>query len=169
MHNARTNLLDLPVLPYDRDDACGTSRVSSTFVHDRKNVSSAETLKAFVSKWRSVWLLSAGPVPKSSGNLFIDKCRAELSEPAVKIVNADFDHELIATVINNPDGSVHNSELLSILAEISIPSPMLLAFHLSNEYDVDHDLGLVRIYLDTYPDLIDEGRPFKVTKAYEGK
>jgi hypothetical protein len=162
----RTNLLDLPVLPLDRDMACGTSRVSSTFVNDRKKVSSAETLKSFVDKWRPVWLLSAGPVPKSSGNLLVDKCRAPLSEAAVKIVNADFDHERVVTLLNH-EKLPQDEVLACLLGEIFIPGPMLFAFQLSNTYGVGHDLGLVRIYLDTYPDLIDEGRPFKETKAYE--
>jgi hypothetical protein len=161
----RTTLLDFPVLPH-RDMACGTSKVSSTFVYDRKKVSSAETLKAFINKWRSIWLLSAGPTPNSSGNLFIDKCRAPLSAAAVKIVSGDFDHELFATLINT-EKLPQDEALVYVLGEILIPQPMLLASLVAETYGVDHDLGLVRIYLDTYPDLIDEGRPFKRTEAYE--
>jgi hypothetical protein len=163
----RTTLLDLPVLPLDRDDACRTSRVLSTFVNDRKKVSSAETLKSFVDKWRSVWLLSAGPVPRSSGGVFIDKCRAPLSEVAIKIVCDDFDHELIATLINSKELLQEDDELISLVGDILIPTSMLFAFHLSKTYGVGHDLGLIRVYLDTYPSLIDEGRPFKETEAYE--
>lgn len=126
-----------------------------------------------MNKWRPVWLLSAGPMPESSGNLFIDKCRTELSAESVKVVNGEFDHELLYVLINDSELTMDdprlkdNSELISIVAEIALPSAMLFAFHLSNTYGVSHDLGLVRIYLDTYPDLVDEGRPFRKTEAIE--
>lgn len=40
-----------------------------------------------------------------------------------------------------------------IAAHLLIPSPLMFADQLSHHYGVGNDLGLVRLYLDTYPEL----------------
>jgi hypothetical protein len=159
----RTSLLDLPVLPIDRDAAVGTGRITTSFVHERKSITDAKSLKAFIERWKPIWLLQAGPYPETTENNYVNEFRGPVPEAAVMLVNHDYDADKLLESLKaeQPDTESDHFDMMCALA---LPAPALAAFLLSKEYMVGDDIIFVRLFLDTYPEFADEGRPFKKTE-----
>lgn len=158
----RTNLLDLPILPLDRDNACGTNEIISRFVDMRKKISSTTELRDFINFWKPIWLLEPGPFPepKPNSNSFVDLCRKPLDKTVLQLLRHEYDADKIVKYIHNAEECIEK-DFFGLLCNLNLPTPGLLAFQFAEEYSVGSDLGFVRLYLDTYPDLEDEGRPFQ--------
>ncbi len=158
----RTSLLGLPVLPFDRDSAAASDEVMNGFLNDRKNISRTSELKEFINKWRPIWLLSPGPIPEvENPEALVSVCRRPIDEAALKLIQHQYDADLLMSYLGDPDGCDKETETFEILCHLMIPVPSLNAFQLSNNYGVGPDLGFVRLYLDTYPEFENEGRPFR--------
>jgi len=163
----RTNLLDLPVLPYARDGAAATNRVIATFVKERTTLTSPMQLRAFVRRWQAIWLLQAGPgYPPGSA---ADETRRPLDSYTRTLLEGRYDAKRVFRFVNHKQGeelSETDSRDFRIACCIAMPGPTLPAFFMADKYGVGSDLAMVRLYLDTYPALADVGRPF--TNCGEG-
>ena len=144
-----TNLLDLPVKPYDRDAAVGTSLIQDAYLKERGALTEPSHIRPFIHRWRALFTLMPGP--KYENEMKIPS-RAKLDLEAM--LNGSFDAKRVLSVI--ADGGQHyNNDDRShrIAANILVPPALMMAFQLSNHYGVMHDLGMVRLYLDTWPKL----------------
>ncbi|KKN65632.1 hypothetical protein LCGC14_0479480 [marine sediment metagenome] len=140
------NLLDLPILLHDRDAACETDGIIDSYKQELDEVKTENELKAFILRWRNVWLL------KEKGQ--------ELSEGEIKILEMDFDSNEVLRFFEmdlekgnesfEPDFEDIN---VKVMMSIAAPAPLLLATLISSKYGVGSDLGLVRLYLDPYSEL----------------
>lgn len=154
------NLLDLPVLPFDRDEAVGTNKIITEFIKMRKMISSTTELRDFIDFWKPIWLLTPGTFTEHKPNSFIAAaCQYSLDEAVLKLLRHEYDADEIVKNIHNPDGC-SEKEFFGLLCNLNLPIPGLLAFQFATAYGVGSDIGFVRLYLDTYPDLEGEGRPF---------
>lgn len=140
-------LLDLPVLPVDRDFACGTNLVHEAYLKNRKAIASVSDLRVHLAKWRNLWLLGLN--------------REEVPEP---VSLTDDQCELIVKWLSVPlaeQPALNRDPLpleVRIWACVMAPGPLVRAFEVAHHYKVGSDLGLVRLYLDPYPELDDELR-----------
>lgn len=136
-------LLDLPVLPEHRDDAATTDIVQEAYLKERDAIQTTDDLLNFVRRWRNVWLLRC---PRDEA--------ADLPEEVQRLVSLDFDQEKVlgwlkeAKADSLPFEDIH----VRIMAHIAVPVPLLDAFQLAKHYGVGTDLGLVRLFLDGYPE-----------------
>ena len=163
----RTNLLDLPVLPFDRDGAAATDRIVETFTAERKQISEPSQIQTFVNRWKAIWLLSSGTAfPDAAENTLVYMCRQPLAKEIIDLVEGRYDadkvFEYLSTLdtIKEIDPNNHN---LSLTCSMVLPEPALSATFMAHNYGVGNDLGFVRLFLDTYPELENEGRPFRET------
>lgn len=143
------NLLDLPIRLEDRDAACETEEIGSAYINELKLVSSAEDLTKFVERWRNIFLLQRGPEDTDP-----------LSEEEGAIVTGKFDAAAVAALLprkgeNDLDFTDTN---VKIMAMIAAPITLLMAVLFAKHYGVGTDLGLVRLYLDPFPELENEMR-----------
>ncbi len=152
----RTCLLDLPVLPHDRDSAAATDYVIKTFVAERSAIPGPAAIRPFVRRWRSAWLLQSGM--SGPPGTWVHWAHEPLDPYDRRLLEGDFDAKKIWAVLQSeghgPEskGQVDlNSANTRIAAGLMIPVPLMLASQLAHDYGVGHDLGLVRLYLDTYP------------------
>jgi hypothetical protein len=168
----RTSLLDLPVLPIDRDDACGTSRIIRTYVHERKLLTKSDQLDGFINRWKSVWLLSAGTYPERIPvKHIINSCREPIDSEVYNLFDGNYDLDKVFDYVKNstcPDNDNIDDINFLVSCQISIPWPFLKVSFLCRYFIVCTDIGFVRLFLDTYPEYINEGRPFRTTDAVLG-
>ena len=134
-------LLDLPVLPKLRDSF--GDEIQTAYLAERDAVQSAEELVAFVRRWRNVWLLRCP----------LDEER-ELPPELQDLLALDFDAEAVFNGLKKKDTTDLPFEDLAvrIMAHIAIPVTLLDAYTLADHYGVGTDLGMVRLYLDGYPE-----------------
>jgi len=142
----KTCLLDLPVYPEDRDVACGTTIISSTYMKERDNLKSPGELKEFVSRWRNVWLL--------------DGDYDTLRDEEKLLVDNEIPHEAVyAQLLNKSRDDIDlDDPNVKIMMNIAIPAALLRAFMVGNKWGVGTDLAMVRLYLDPFPELNDAMR-----------
>jgi hypothetical protein len=143
-------LLDLPVLPEDRDEACETHVILDAYTSECKAIKTVDDLTNFVNRWSNMWRLTNEhfhPVTSSIEN---------------DIVNLNFDKEkvlgFVIRVGERDDNLDFDDVNVSIACTIVAPVQSIMAFLLAKKFGVDTDLGFVRLYLDPYPELIDKLR-----------
>ena len=134
-------LLDLPVLPPDRDTACGTSIIQETYLQERDAIKTVEELEAHLKRWENLFLLE--PEPEVEFPL------KDLEKTLALLLQC---RENVETELNFD--TIEAKEVACIM----IPAALMRAFLLAQHYIVGHDLAMVRLYLDPYPELIDELR-----------
>jgi hypothetical protein len=136
-------LLDLPVLPEYRDTC--EDVVKEAYLAEREAIQTVEELVAFVRKWRNVWLLKS-PILEE------EELRPELQD----LLALDFDAEKVLYWLKRKAEEVpfpYETDVnVRIMAHIAIPIALLNASSLARHYGVGTDLGLVRLYLDPYPE-----------------
>jgi hypothetical protein len=140
------NLLDLPILLHDRDQACGSSEILDSFLSELDAAKTVEKLKAFLAKWQNMWLLSHP----------LDDSLNDLEPEEQKLLTGNFDHDIILSWLQRKEEDklpYDEDENVRIMAHISMPTPTLWAFMLAKHYGVGVDLGFVRYFLDPYPEL----------------
>ena len=156
----RTCITDLPIELPHRDEAASTDTIMDTFVQERLACKNSHQLRAFVKKWRAIWLLAPGSrmkdAPKRS---IIQQARAPLSLEEKLLLTGSFDAKYILRCLASKDGAGidYNSKNARIAGHLAIPCPALCASQLASHYKVGSDLGFVRLYADTYPALDDIG------------
>lgn len=167
----RTNLLSLPILPFERDMSAATSYILDSFVRERKAITRPEQLRPFIKRWRSMWLLSSGyAMADAKPGSYVAEARKSLASEEVLLLNGKFDAKRVFGFLTAPDEllrHVRRSDRdLRVAGSIALPRSSLIAFRLADYYLQDTDIGFVRLYLDTYPHLQDEGRPFRDTPRW---
>ena len=136
-------LLDLPVLPEDRDEAGATSIVQDAYIKESLAIATVEDLRAFTNRWANIWLLAG-------------KQSQELRPEEKALASGEYvAEELLAETFRCrcriPDAKPDDNPLWNSLAMFLImPEAMIKAFQLSTHYNVGHDLALVRLYLDPH-------------------
>jgi len=142
-------LLDLPVLPGHRDGAAATDIVHETYFQELKAIENPEALLDFIRRWRNLWLLCPPEETK------------ELAPEVRSLLALDFDPERVFEWLQKKDRDdipyttdVH----VRIMAHLALPHPLLDAFELAKHYEVGTDLGLVRLFLDPFPEHEDKLR-----------
>jgi len=147
---SRITLLDLPVLPKDRDFAAGTSIIMDAFISDRDSVKNHYQLCQFIEKWRNIWLLNKEAVEKYT------------TQEEFDIVSLNFDMDVVfnsfVRMLMKDDNLDFEDRNVIIAMNLCIPNACILVFKLSNHYGVGNDLGFVRLFLDPYPEFVDELR-----------
>ena len=170
-HWKRTTLLDLPILPEDRDEAAQTDHVLGTFVKERGTLIHPSQLRSFVRKWSAIWLLCAGPHPASAPpGCVLARARSSLSKYTRMLLEGHYDAKRVFRFLNHKDSDPlveTDSRDFRIAGYLAMPPPMMLAWSLANSYGAGTDIGFVRLYLDTYSWLNDKGRPFRRTSSTE--
>jgi hypothetical protein len=138
------SLLDLPVLPESRDSG-DTDNIVSTYLHGLKKVSSPEELKEFVSYWKNIYLL---------------KDDSELIAAEIALVELDFDAVVIFPLfsLKGDEGLDFDAFNNQVMANIAAPKALIKASLLAHKYGVGHDLAMVRLYLDPFPEFNDKLR-----------
>jgi len=135
----KVTLLDLPVLPVDRDSAAGTSVIIDTFLKERNEVKDLTQLLDFTKRWKNIWLL-------------IER----VSREEYDIVDGNFDYstfDLFMKMISKEDGNLDiNDNNVRVAMSMCVPHASLRALMLAKEYGVGSDLGFVRLFLDPYPE-----------------
>jgi len=143
MRPRRTCLLDLPVLPDHRDSA-GSSDVQDAYVSERKAIGSPKDVRAFVRRWRPLFLLRLGKGGR----------RDQFMDGDVKaLVSLSFDAKLVFAALQRVQDERFDFSRRAnrIAAHIALPAQMMHAYSLADRYDAGHDLAMVRLFLDTYP------------------
>lgn len=143
-------LLDLPVLPEDRDEACETHVILDAFMDECRAVKTVDDLTNFINRWSSMWLLN---------NSMVHPITSDIER---KIVTLDFDKEkvlnLLIRILAREDDFDFTDDAVGIACTIAVPVQSVVALMLAKKFGVDTDLGFVRLYLDPYPELIDKLR-----------
>ena len=158
------SLLDLPVVPYHRDTAARTQVVQGAYLRERRALRNPNELRPFIRRWQNMWLLRPGNVWRTAqlGSMLYDAAAPLLwSERAM--LEGHFDaQKVLAYLLQQPnEGPLRcnpDERDWQICGHLCIPGPMLHAFKVSSYFGVGHDLGLVRLYLDSYPEFIDRLR-----------
>lgn len=141
-------LLDLPVLPLDRDSAGYTEIVSETYVAERMSIFTLEDLTAFVTRWKAAWELvcplkpelKSGPMPVASDEILRLLFIMSAKDFAGPIDPQNLDHVMTMNLI--------------------LPPAFILPHQLAVTYGVSTDLSFVRAFLDPYPELEEELRGY---------
>lgn len=137
-----TCLLDLPIKPICRDGF--SDSIQEQFVSERKALSRPEEIRPFVRKWHSIWRLQVGPLAHPSHRVLR---RAEVDD----LLSLNFDAKKVFRILQDDTLFKLQDKSSYIMAHLAIPEPMLRAFELSQHYGVATNLGMVRLFLDTYP------------------
>lgn len=154
----RACLLDLPVKIYDRDGATGSSRIQETYIKERKALKEATEIRPFIRRWRNLWLLRPGSLlHRAAPGSWYHYADAPLLWDEKAMLAGHFDAKrVLARVLQQPaEGPLRmNPDELEwkICSHLCLPGPLLSAFHLSHHYGIGHDLALVRLFLDSYPE-----------------
>ncbi len=136
----RTTLLDLPVLPTNRDAAGGTDMIVDAFSTERKAISNLEELTAFVQRWTPIWKLFCPFQP-------------DLTVRPVPLVNEKVLEWFKIFGAEGYRGEFDRVDANQISAmDILCPPLTLPAFDLAEQFGVGSDLGFVRLFLDPYPE-----------------
>lgn len=142
-------LLDLPVLPEHRDEAAATDIVHETYLQELKAVKNPSALLDLIRRWRNLWLLRP---PKEV---------TELRPEVQSLLALDFDPEKVFEWLQKKDQEnlpYEEDVNVRIMAHLALPLPLLDAFSLARHYGVGTDLGLVRLFLDPFPEHEDKLR-----------
>ena len=142
-----TCLLDLPVT-IDIDEAAETSIIIDSYLAELNAVQNHEQLKDFMIRWRNLWALED---PE-------DRIQSKTERT---ILEFDFDFFQVFKLLqfkndSNAGFDFENDTNARIMANIAAPYPLILAGLFSKKYQVGHDLGMVRLYLDNITDKIEE-------------
>jgi hypothetical protein len=141
-----TCLLDLPVLPEHRDEAASTDIVQTAYLAELEALKSPDDLKSFVQRWMNVWLLWN---PRDENR--------EIPAEIQSLLYLDSDAEAVFKYLQlksqvEPPLPFETDVNVRIMAHLAIPVGLLEAFQLAHHYHVGQDLGLVRLFLDPYPE-----------------
>jgi hypothetical protein len=154
------NLLDLPVLPVDRDSAVVSNIIIETYAKERKEATTPEQLFAFIKKWKAIWLLQPGPAMSDAPpDSILGQAREPIRPEVFKLVNGEFDAEKVLAYLASDPEPVDTDEY-KIACNLAVPCQGMLALTLATHFRVNIDIGFVRLYLDTYPEFDNIGRPF---------
>lgn len=145
-----TNLLDLPVYPPDRDGACGSEFIQEAYLKERETLQRSTQLRPFVKRWRALFLLRFGPRMRGQ-----DEAPSQANRDMLALVEGRFDAKRVINVIVNAKTIPFNNDDHNhrIAANILIPPALYRAFEIREHFGVGHDLGMVRLYLDSWPQL----------------
>jgi hypothetical protein len=136
-----STLLDLPVLPRDRDSAVVTNVIMGAYVTERKAVTTLTELTLFVGRWKPIWELACPLKPDMR------------TGPVPTVTEAVLGHFL---EMINPKYQLHGEVTPDQQSAMNIllPPAALQAFILCRKYlcDGDADIGFVRLFLDPYPE-----------------
>lgn len=162
------SLLSLPVLPTNRDKAARTDRILESFVHERKAATASGELAPFIERWKNVWQLQAGDTAKDAPeNSYAGSARQGVHPAAQRLLMGDYNKDKVLEVSRSskdaPSSIPADDPDYEVACHLMLPLPLMNAHFLARHYGVCSDLAMVRIYLDTYPELKDEGRPFRET------
>lgn len=137
------NLLDLPVILHDRDDAA-TSAIIDAYMEGLRRATAPDRLSGHIAVWRNLWLLKPHDgVP--------DLTRGESA-----LLDGDFGPLRVMELLSRKseakdldpgDIDVH------VMCNLAVPPAFMMATLLASHYQVGHDLAMVRLYLDPYQDL----------------
>jgi hypothetical protein len=137
-------LLDLPVLPDHRDEAAATDIVKEAYLQELNALGTPEELLDFVRRWRNLWLLRC---PRREPE--------EVQPELQSLLALDFDPEKVFDWLQKkkqPNVPYTEDVNVRIMCHLALPIGLLEAFQLANHYQVGTDLGLVRLFLDGYPE-----------------
>lgn len=168
-----TSLLDLPIRPWDRDDTGGTSIVQDTYVRERKALKHAHQLRPFVRRWQAVWLLRPGTLLfRAARGSWYHQASGELLWGERALLDGRFDAKrVMARMLQQPAEEPipfnPNERDWQLVGHLSIPGPFLTAYSLAQHYDVGHDLAMVRLFLDSYPEFNNRLRRNEEVPPYE--
>lgn len=138
----KVTLLDLPVVPPQRDLAAIADLVKTAYLSENKGIQTAEAWTKFIERWTNLWLLPNKP-----------------GLPAV--LRGDYDMEEALAILQRlyakddsvvPAGGEEPSIEYLAAVDIVLPEALLRAEMLAHHYGVGTDLALVRLYLDPYPE-----------------
>jgi len=140
-------LLDLPVIPFDRDRAAATNEIVESYLNELNQVQTEDALHAFIQKWRSVWLLKSH-LPDADN---------ELMEDEVFLLEGKFDLAKVLRHLAQRKEDSHDFEdpNVRVMAHLAVPRALLQASIGSSKFDVGMDLILVRLFLDPYKEYED--------------
>lgn len=145
------NLLDLPVLIYDRDMAAGKDEISSIYLKELGGVSTPDELREFCKRWRNIWLLKWPGEDDLEANILLPE--------EVAVVEDAFDAEKVLEALGKKDDdewllqAIDTDENAKVMMQIAVPLPLLSASVQSRHWGVGSDLIMVRLFLDPYPEL----------------
>lgn len=143
--NSKITLLDLPILPRDRDRAGRTSIILDTYIKERNEISSVSLLKAHIKRWENLFRLTNENFPNLDlTNIF------NIKEEDYETILA----HIKKLLLKQDKGLDFEDELVGITMDIFIPPTLLQATIIAKKYEVGHDLIMVRLYLDPYPEFI---------------
>lgn len=134
-------LLDLPILPRDRDSACGSSIIEDTYLKELGEIQNIEQLKEFIVRWRNLWMLD----------------NTKVSDEIEQLLGNNFDHQAVLEFLarKKDDKLSFDDMSVRIMTNLAVPHTLLQAFSIANYWGVGTDLAMVRLYLDPYPELDD--------------
>ncbi|MFA6234400.1 MAG: hypothetical protein WC824_09510 [Bacteroidota bacterium] len=136
-----TTLLDLPVLPPDRDTACATSFIQDVYICERGSLTNAEELQGFIQRWKPLFLLEPDP-----------SCQVPLENP-------ERIFEIMQKLKTKSDEDLDfESDEVKEAMNVMMPPALMKAFFLARHFLVGHDIAMVRLYLDPHPELLEELR-----------
>src|SRR3972149_5467299 len=133
-------LLDLPILPYDRDSF--SDDINEAYINDVESIDTEFDLRNHVHKWRSLWLLK-------NPN---DKRVLSVEEQKLLSLEFNFDEVIQFLKRRKEDGLPFDQESVRIMTHLLMPAPLLQAFMLASHFGVCTDLAMVRLYLDQHPE-----------------
>lgn len=150
-------LLDLPKkhLPADRDAACGTDGIQDAYLRGRKTIKSVRMLRTFVAKWRNLWFLTCPDLPPAAPCVWLD-AEGLNWDTVVKLLATSVDEQADALGLRG-DPAARTLEQLAA-TDIIAPPALVAATVVGHTFGVGTDLGMVRLYLDPWPELNDEMR-----------
>ena len=124
----------------------------------------ASQVRPFVKRWRNLWLLRPGPaVFTTSKGSWLDRVNEPLSRDEKVLLTGRYNAKKLLALVNQQPAEepLHfDPRVLEwrLAGHLCIPRPLLYAFSLAQKYGVGSDLGLVRLYLDSYPKFKDRLR-----------
>jgi hypothetical protein len=149
-------LLDLPVWPEDRDGAGTTSIIQDTYVAERLALGSPSELRPFVKRWRNLFLLgpSRSAFLAAKPGTWIRQAGQSFHREERALLLGEFDAKKVFALLQRTksDGLNFDDWNVRIVGHLCLPAPLVQAFMLANYYGgCGHDLAMVRLYLDTWP------------------
>jgi hypothetical protein len=133
------SILDLPVVPKDRDGACETDTISSTFLLERNSVDTVEKFIQFINRWKNLWLIR---------NERTSQEEKDISELRFNVQPV---FELFILAKDSKEIDLRSDDA-RITMNIVVPPAVLTAFIIAKHFGVGIDLAFVRLYLDPYPE-----------------
>lgn len=134
-------LLDLPVLPHDRDSAVSESVVHDSYLKEIEAVKTGADMTRHVERWRNLWLLR-------------DEERPALTPGELRLVRLEFSPDAVAGhALRKKDAGLDFEDPdVQVMMNVVAPISLVMASMLAQQYGVGSDLILVRMFLDPYPE-----------------